>query len=529
MSRQRAWIGCAIAACVVFAGCSGSGGPADRKQAYASGGTFTIAIPEDRGPYDPYHSASGVGFRLAYDPLIHMRSDGSFVSGLAEKWSADAMSATFTLRDDVTCSDGTPLTASQVAADIRYNANPKNQSQQYGLTVPTQPMRVTADDRSRTVRLMMDEPFGFLLHAISQLPIVCANGLKNREVFKNGSAGTGPYVLIKHNPGQNFTFKVRKDYRWGPAGADTAAPGTPETVVLRVVPNETTAANLLLSGEVNLAGVTGEDQARLDAQGLERLTTSGPGAWLRFNQLEKARPTADKRIRQALLQALDLEQVVKVSTGNKGSASKGLVAMEPNPCPGDTMGGQLPGYNFAQAQALLDQAGWTKDADGQRRRDGKPLSLDLHFVPPMSPFEKPTADLMAEKWKALGIQVQLVPDTLVSYARTMYETSDWDLYVVVASTYLQSHMVKFVSGTTPPDGLNGSGVVNPQYTALAAKAQTLTPPEACTYWKQAEQALWHELSIVPISDRPTIYYLRNAKAEVSGFDRPAPTSMRLLQ
>jgi peptide/nickel transport system substrate-binding protein len=506
---------------------SGCGGSPEGSTGYATDGTFTIAIPEDRGPFDPYHINLTGYAGLAYDSLVYLRPGGKFVSGLAKEWSADARSATFTLRPGVTCSDGTPLTASQVAAAITYNADPKNQTQFYGVSVPTAPMTVTGDDATGTVRIAMTkEPFGFLLHTVGQLPIVCAKGLKNREVLKKGSDGTGPFVLTEYTPGQSFTFAVRKDYAWGPDGADTKAPGTPAKVVLKVVPNDATAANLLLSGELNLARIAGEDRLRLDAQGLKKVGVAGPGAWLRFNQLGE-RPTTDKRLRQALMHALDLDQVIKVSTGGQGKASTGLVAMNPNPCTEDTIAGRLPGHDAAAAKALLDQAGWTAGADGTRSKDGKPLTLDLHYVSAFSPFEKPTAELIAGQLKAAGVTVKLSPDTIVAFGKQMYETSDWDLYLVTGGFYLPSQAVKFVSGPFPPKGTNGSGIANKEYDALVTKAQTMVPPQACEYWKQAEQALWREVNIAPISDRPNGYYLSKAEADLFGFELPIPTSIRV--
>ncbi len=514
------------AICLAASAC---GGPAGDAGKYATGGTFTYAIPEDPRPFDPYHSIIFGYSGLAYDTLVHIDPDGKFVSGLAEKWTADARSATFTLRPDVTCSDGTPLTAGQVVAAIKYNADPKNQSKQYSGTVPTEPMAVTADDAARTVKIeMTGEPYGFLLYAVGQLPIVCAKGLKDPNVLKTGSSGTGPYVLTRHVPGQSYTFAVRKDYKWGPNGASTSEPGTPAKIVLRVVPNETTAANLLISGEVNMARITGADQERLTAQGLKKIDVPGAGTWLRFNQLGN-RPTADKRLRQALAKAIDIDKVIKVSTGGTGGASTGLIAMNPRPCTGDSVAGSFPRQDVAAAGALLDEAGWTKGADGIRAKGGMRLTLDLHYLPIVSPYEKPTAELIAEELQAIGVKIKLASDTLAGYAAVMYQSSNWDLYLANVGAFLPSQAVKYVSGAEPPNGVNGSGIENKDYDALVAKAKAQTPPAACTSWEQAEKALFREIDIMPISNRPAFYFMKNARARAQAYDLPIPTSIRLLK
>lgn len=521
-------LGLVVGAISVAAACSGSSGVSAQGGRYVTDGTFTMAITDDRGSFDPYRTNLFAYAKLAYDSLVNLQPDGSFVSGLAEKWSADARTASFTLRPGITCSDGTPLTASQVVADLRYLGDPKNQSVQYGVTIPTIPFTATADDASRTVKVVLQSSFGFLLHTIGSVPIVCATGLADPASIRAASDGTGPFVLDKVVAGQTYTFTIRRGYSWGPGGASTSAPGTPAKIVLRVVPNEATAANIVLAGEANLVRNSTEDKQRLDARGLKNFDVLQPGPWLRFNQRD-ARPAADKRVRQALVGALDLGQVVKVNTGGRGRPATGVVAIEPDPCPGDTLSGQLPVHDAAAAESLLDQAGWKKDADGVRRKDGLPLELDLYYVTALSGFDKPTAELIAEQWRLIGVRVNLSTTTPVAYNKVMYETGNWDVFLASAVFNLPSQAARFVSGPLPPDGLNGSGIHNVRYDALVAKAQSLTPPTACTYWHQAEQALFRDVDVVPIANQLWTYYLYKAEARAAGRDVPIPTSIRVLR
>ncbi len=496
---------------------------------YAKNGTLNIGIVDDLAAFDPYGpSAFGESY-LAYDPLVNLRPDGKFVSGLAEKWSATAKSASFTLRPGVTCSDGAPLTASQVATAISYVGDPKNKSAQYGVYTPTTPMKVSSDDASRTVSIKLEKPFGFLLNTVGQMPIVCARGLKNRKLLASSSDGTGPFVLTKVVPGESYTFTVRRDYAWGPGGARTTARGTPATVVMRVIPNETTRANLLVSGELNIAPVVGQDGARLDKSGLGHYNVPLPGNWLWFNQIG-GRPTADIRVRQALIRALDLNEIIKVNTGGIGSAATGLITVEPRPCPGDTIANQLPRQDVALAGQLLDQAGWTKGADGIRRKGGKPLSLNLHYVSIQSDYNKPTAELLAQRWKAIGVDVKLTSNTWLTATKDIFQASNYDIYTTGFGFGLPSQMTPYLTGVNPPDGTNMAGIQNKDYVALAAKAASLIAPDACRYWNQAEQALYRELDPVPIANRPERWFISRAKAQTAGFQIPViPTSLRVLQ
>jgi peptide/nickel transport system substrate-binding protein len=519
------------ASLVVAAGCSGGSGQAGEtgSERFAADGSFTMAVWDDFGSFDPYRNPLVVMFSsLAYDSLINRQHDGKLVSGLAEKWSADARSATFTLRGDVTCSDGTPLTASQVASAIRFVSDPKNQSAQYGVNTPTVPLTVTADDADRTVRVVPASPYGLLLHTIGRLPIMCAKGMKDPKLLATGSDGTGPFVLTKAMPSQGYTFSVRKGYTWGPGGASTDAPGTPATVTLKVVANDTTAANLLLSGEVNFARITGEEAQRLDAERLTKVSIPLNGAGLTINQIGN-RPTTDKRVRQALVQALDRDELIKVSTGGNGAAATGLISQEPKVCPGDTLAGQLPEHDVATAESVLDQAGWTKDADGVRRKDGTPLTIGLHYATYLSSREKPTAELIAQRWRAAGIQVQLSGDSLPKVNQALFKTHDWDIYTFAGGYSLPSQLVQAYSGPTPPGGLNIAGIRNKEFESLVSTAASQTPPQACDSWNRAEQALYRNVDVAPIATYPRLGYLRHAELQATAYQWPIPTSIRVTR
>lgn len=524
--------------CLLATACSGSDGSSGAgsedgeggQQQYATDGTFTMAVSYDMGVFDPYRSGLvNTVAGLAYDSLVNVQPDGEVVSGLAEEWTVDADAATFTLRPDVTCSDGTPLTASQVVADLTYLSDPANESPQYGSNVPTVPFTATADDAARTVEITMESPFGFLLSTIGGVPIMCATGLEDPDLLATASDGTGPFVLTEVVPGQSYTFTRRDGYTWGPAGASTSEPGTPATVVLRIITNQTTSANLLLSGEVNLASNSGPDQQRLSAAGLDSFQNRTYGPWLWFNQIGD-RVTADPEVRQALVTALDLDEVIRVGTGGTGSAATGLIAREPKVCPGDTLGDALPEQDVAGAESLLDAAGWVRGADGVRAKDGEPLAVDLHYLSagPTSTYNKPTVELMAQKWEDIGVDVEIVADDAGTFNQIVFQTSSYDVLMQGWDAVRPDQMTGYLSGATPPDGINFSGVDNDQYNELVAEASALVAPDSCTHWNEAEQALWQTFDVLPIAETTLPYFLKDAEAETNGSDIPIPTSIRVL-
>src|SRR5262245_62601735 len=122
----------ALAACS-----SGSGGT--NGQTFANGKTFTMVLGTDPGTLDPDFTAiasAGQVDRFLYDSLLNVDFNGTVSSGLAEKWDGNTTSATYTLRKNVTCADGSKLTASMVADNINFVGDPKNASTAMGLYVP---------------------------------------------------------------------------------------------------------------------------------------------------------------------------------------------------------------------------------------------------------------------------------------------------------------------------------------------------------------------------------------------------------
>ncbi|MEU9497090.1 hypothetical protein [Streptomyces sp. NPDC048196] len=132
MKRARAIAAC-LAASLLAAGC-GSG------QAGSTGGdAFSFAIKSDPGLLDPaqvQNTNTYTALSLAYDTLVHVAPNGRVVSGLAKKWNVKPSSVTFTLRRGVTCGDGSPVTASTIAANVAHLTDPATRSPAYGVVVP---------------------------------------------------------------------------------------------------------------------------------------------------------------------------------------------------------------------------------------------------------------------------------------------------------------------------------------------------------------------------------------------------------
>lgn len=510
----------------------GGGGPSSTSSTqpkYVAGGTLTVAQAQDPGVLDPQLtalSATRSVTRFAYDTLLNTDANGKLVSGLADTWEATTTKATYHLRDGITCSDGSPLTATDVAANFSFVGNPKNASPLLGIGAPAG-VQAKADDAARTVTLTSPTPSPFLLQTTGTgLMIVCKKGSTDRKQLAQATDGTGMYTLTESVPNDHYTFTRRADYAWGPDGSTSTYDGAPEKVVVRIIANSATAMNLLLAKEVNLGAGREADAARAQSANLQSQGAATPAGELWFNQAE-GHPGADPAVRKALVGSLDAQQVGSVLTGGSGVPSKGLVTLEPRVCQGDTVTGTMPKVSVAEAEQLLDSAGWTKGADGIRAKAGKPLAFKFLVPSSLGEGGTPGSELLADAWKKLGASVELstVADTALQTA--LFSTGDWDAGFIPLTVNLPTQYAGFVSGPTPPQGANFAHISNSEYDAASKQASTLTGEQACAEFEKAEKALIANVDVAPLVNREAKIYANGAEFRLDA-DGIVPQSLRLL-
>jgi peptide/nickel transport system substrate-binding protein len=546
-SRFTSGLAVGVTAAVILTGCSGSSGsgsnpgggsssggnPAGPSSAvhYANGGTFTMALPSDPGNLDPSLTPSSVArsmLPLAYDTLVNQKANGEFVSGLATKWNATATSAKFTLHKAISCSDGSSLTAKDVADNINYIADPKNQSPLLNVVVH-QGTVAKANNSAGTVTVTSAKPNGFLLAELSGVFIICRAGLDNHKSLEHKTIGTGPWELSQAVPGDHYTFTPHKGYGWGPGGLKLSGPGVPDKVVVRVVKSMSTTANLMLSGQLNYAAVSGPDTARLDAKSLHTIDSIDTSGETWFNQAA-GHPGADPAVRKALTVGVDMKALGKVATGGKDRASRGFITLPGDPCSGtNNVKGNLPEkQDVTNAKKILDDAGWKVGTGGVRAKGGKKLKLAFRYDAAGESARTAGVELLAKQWKALGVEVNTRALPQAQLNKLFFSTGAWDASWADFTFNLPSQMVAFVSGPTIPNGSNFSDIKNAQYTKDTTEATSKVGKAGCPLWNQAEVALLKDFNLVPMFDSVSHAYVNKAKVEAMGSGEFWPAAIRLL-
>lgn len=255
----------------------------------------------------------GKGFALQIDSyvmefLMSLSPTGELEPGLAESYEqTDDVTYVYHLRDDVTFSNGRPLTADDVVTSLNYERDPKfSESWRYGAIKD-----VKAQDE-HTVVVTLNAPtasFKVLL-ALNGYIFDAQSQAENKGSFGKlgaGVIGTGPYVLSKVDATNGVAEMTANPDYWG--GAPDIA-----KVTLTGFADENSEALAFRTGELDLAfpsdvrsfeGASGADVTQVDGtrQGLFIMNTT-------------VAPWDDVHVRRAVAYAINKDEIVKVEGGD---------------------------------------------------------------------------------------------------------------------------------------------------------------------------------------------------------------------
>jgi peptide/nickel transport system substrate-binding protein len=457
---------------------------------YLAGGTAIIRTSGDFGTFDPHKSTPGGRefLGLVYESLTALSWDGTVVPWLAKSWTFTPTQIVFTLRDDATCVDGTPITPTVVKNSLQRSVDLP--AQYIKANWGPGPYTITADDTAGTVTVSVGTPYslleyGFGASGLNQTDIICPAGLQNPGLLETQTFGSGPYQIESAVHGDQTVMKLRKDWRWGPPGTDSSARGLPDTLIFKQVPNETTAANLLLTGGINIGSVTGSDRARLLAdKTLAYLETPAiAGMTISYNETP-GRPGASDRVREALSIAIDPRGWLQGANDGHGRIATAYPSPG-QPCYED-MSSLIPAPSLAKAREILESDGYTL-VDGKMTKNGQPLTIN--FVGTTQYNAGP--DYIVSQWQQLGVTVISTitdfPNFAINVQKSNYDAGSVPLIGSVVPMDAATRM----SGPPPPGGANFGNIQDPVMEQEKLAAYNSTGAESCQHWN----AFWRQLLI----------------------------------
>lgn len=468
-------------------------------------GTFVVAISSDPGHLNPAITTSGgthTASELMYNGLVRVNADLEVEPDLASDWEItdDGATYTFTLRDDVTWHDGEPFTSEDVRFSFEEVLLQFHSRTSASMSDVLEAIE-TPDDT--TVVFRFSQPYAPLLQQldVTEAPIVAEHvyaGTDPETAEANlAPVGTGPYTFVSYSPDAEIVLARNDDYFRG-------APAF-EEVVMRIIPED---ANQLLAfeqGEVDwLWGVPGTDLERVQADpSVTTLSTSrnpGGGNCIMTVSFNLDRPALqDVRVREAMALGIDRQPMLDNILFGSGAIAEAPIS---SGIPfAHAEGLDMPGHDPAAAEALLDEAGWTREGDGTRTaqgvegvEDGTELSLTFLAFPNFSRY----GEVMRQQLGEIGIDLQIVPTEPAAFAEQVFTERDFDTNIVSycnqSDPEIGVRRMYISSNIQPIPFSNSSAYRNDQIDALFDEARAEVDEEARgEVYREIQEILVEEL------------------------------------
>jgi peptide/nickel transport system substrate-binding protein len=355
-----------------------------------------------------------------FDGLVYYDKDLALKPALAESWdvSADGLSIVFHLRKDVTWHDGKPFSAADVKwslENVWKTIHPRNKT----LFESVEKVE-TPDDY--TVALTLSTPSLPILSVINGVGsvILPKHLYEGTDILNNphnnAPVGTGAFIFKEWARGEYVLLEKNPSY-W-----DKGKPYL-DKIIFRIIPDASSRSAALEKGEVQYAPynpVPFRDVDRLAKLPGLKVETHGyewlsPLLYLDFNVENKY--LQDVRVRRAIAHAIDRDALARVVWFGYG---KPAISPVPSSLPAffDASVPQYP-FDLKKAEALLDEAGFKRGADGVR------FTLGHDFLPYGDDYRR-TGEFIKQALKRAGIEVDIRAQDSAAFIKRIYADRDFD-------------------------------------------------------------------------------------------------------
>ncbi|MBA5706411.1 ABC transporter substrate-binding protein [Pseudomonas fulva] len=384
----------------------------------SAGKTLNIAFWGDNttlvslDPFQVYWLEHRVLLRNVAESLTDQDPDsGQIIPWLAKSWevSADALSYTFHLRQDVTFSNGERFDAHAVKAAFDSNkAFAAQLPATFGATyLAGYDHAEVVDDF--TVRLVLSRPNAGFLQATSTTNLAILAPASYQLTAKARSLGniigTGPFTLDHYTPEVGARLVKRSDYAWPSANVHNRGAAHVDAINISYIPEESVRNGLFLQGKADILWPRNPfsevDLKLFQAKGATIQSRSLPGPALNlYPNTRDNRLLADRQVRLALQKAIDRTSYAHTVYNAQFPVVSGVYDVT---TPYFKPQANKLVYDPAGAEQLLDAAGWPKGEDGYRYKNGKRLTLRYNLTPAESAGDV----LVQDQLRKVGIDLKL--------------------------------------------------------------------------------------------------------------------------
>ncbi|MCZ7568928.1 MAG: ABC transporter substrate-binding protein [Ardenticatenaceae bacterium] len=471
------------------------------------GGTVRVVGGfSDLGNFNPY-SVTGPRniYGLLFNRLIRLDANQEIQPDLADSWeiSPDGLVYTFKLHPGVTWHDSYPFTAKDVAFTIRSHLDKRTNSawtppflviqgakEFYEGKADDVPGIEVVDDL--TIRFTLAEPNSAFLTAFltpPMLPEHLLGTIAPEEIKKSAFAtahpiGTGPFKFVSYATDQYVELVRNDDYFRG-------VPNLDKIFLIRA--EYEPAKVMLQKGEADVLDVTPLDVPSLKEKGdiqFYEVSTIGDYFVLNFCVGEPCNPPiAPKELRQAMLYALDRDQVKAVRQGDKGVLIDTLLmppwALDNCELPNDYT------YNPERAKELLQKINWDPNQE---------LTI-IHS----GGWRENAITVMQQMWAAVGLKVK---QEKIEWAQDRERVKDgtYQMRVDWPEQGTDPDFLSIYFGEFYPEGNNQPRYRNPELDQLFIDGRKATDrAERARIYCQIAQIINEDLPWAPLFTNAQIY------------------------
>ncbi|WP_240231935.1 ABC transporter substrate-binding protein [Devosia lacusdianchii] len=472
---------------------------------------IVVGADVDAGTLDPRLTRDTTASRTAdliYSGLVHITPALEAVPDLAESWeNPDPTTFIFKLREGLTFSDGSPLTADDVVFTFTTLVNPDFNAPARALYTPI--ASVEAVD-PQTVKFTLNAPYAPLL---SYLDI----GIVSKALVEGGAdialnpVGAGPMKMVSWNRGSEIVLEANDTYWRGAPEVDQ--------VTIKIIGDNSARAQAFEAGDLDII------QSPLSPQDIERLKAddrfgnaimAGLGVnYLNFNTKDPL--LADPKMRQAFAMLVDQDTIVNDIYQGVDQVAHSII-LPSSWAFSDAI--SQPTFDIEGAVALFNELGWSdSNADGILDKDGADLAVTLS-THSEDPNRVQSVEYLQAIFESAGVKATAQITDWPSFSTNYVQKSMHQIALLGWLNIVDPDRLMFAQFTTGGP-TNWGGYSNPEVDALLQEGRsTLDVAARTTAYQNAATILAEELPYYVISAQGyQMFYAKDLPVEVQATPR----------
>jgi len=423
---------------------------------------------------------------------------------IAKSWkvSDDGLTISFQLREDVTFSDGVPLTAEDVVFTYNFTINEAIQAPSDRASL--QKVKEVKANGKYEVVFTFNEPYFLAMSLAGGSAILPKHFyeqyLKEPQKFNQSKGlllGSGPYKLTdpkNWSPDKGNVELVRNERYWG-----DVQPAF-NRLLWKIIQNDSARLTTYRNGQIDsylarpveYQALKTDEQITAKSQLFEYMSLARGYKYIGWNQECGGKPTrfADKRVRQAMTYLTDVNRIIDEVYFGYAEPAIGPFGSKTKQHDSSLQAYQ---FNVDKAKALLKEAGYEdRNGDGVLEdKAGQPFEFKLIYTQSVEDYKRLVL-LLKDAFAKAGVKLIASPQEFPVLLESL-NTKDYDASMLAWGGGLESDLYYVFHSSQAKEGSNRSGYKNPELDKVIEQARsTVNDDKRMPLWQQAERIIYED-------------------------------------